>query len=155
MAVTLKQVAKRAGVSASAVSRTFTQGASVSEKTRKKVGLNKKSACYISSLFLLITPPPKTTHHPVAMTQAKAYMNSSEVEETGEEEEDSPGAPASNIVPGAGTFTDSPTQLQLLPGGLINSTQFQTNNRRISQQPISSHIERLHTTCLRLYHVLS
>ena len=37
MAVTLKQVAKRAGVSASAVSRTFTQGASVSEKTRKKV----------------------------------------------------------------------------------------------------------------------
>lgn len=39
MAVTLKQVAKRAGVSASAVSRTFTQGASVSEKTRKKVEL--------------------------------------------------------------------------------------------------------------------
>ena len=37
MAVTLKDVAARAGVSRSAVSRTFTQGASVSEKTRKKV----------------------------------------------------------------------------------------------------------------------
>lgn len=37
MAVTLKEVAKRAGVSRSAVSRTFTPGASVSEKTRKKV----------------------------------------------------------------------------------------------------------------------
>jgi len=37
MAVTLKDVAKRAGVSRSAVSRTFTLGASVSEKTRKKV----------------------------------------------------------------------------------------------------------------------
>jgi DNA-binding LacI/PurR family transcriptional regulator len=37
MQVTLKEVAERAGVSRSAVSRTFTQGASVSEKTRKKV----------------------------------------------------------------------------------------------------------------------
>lgn len=37
MAVTLKEVAARAGVSTSAVSRTFTQGASVSDKTRKKV----------------------------------------------------------------------------------------------------------------------
>ena len=37
MAVTLKQVAERAGVSTSAVSRTFTKGASVSEKTREKV----------------------------------------------------------------------------------------------------------------------
>ena len=37
MTVTLKEVAKRAGVSRSAVSRTFTPGASVSEKTRKKV----------------------------------------------------------------------------------------------------------------------
>ena len=37
MTVTLKQVAKRAGVSTSAVSRTFTQGASVSDKTRQKV----------------------------------------------------------------------------------------------------------------------
>ncbi|MEM7303200.1 MAG: LacI family DNA-binding transcriptional regulator [Pseudomonadota bacterium] len=37
MAVTLKEVADRAGVSRSAVSRTFTEGASVSAKMRKKV----------------------------------------------------------------------------------------------------------------------
>lgn len=37
MGVTLSDVAKRAGVSRSAVSRTFTQGASVSGKTRQKV----------------------------------------------------------------------------------------------------------------------
>ena len=37
MAVTLKDVAERAGVSRSAVSRTFTEGASVSPKTRAKV----------------------------------------------------------------------------------------------------------------------
>ncbi|AXI47315.1 transcriptional regulator [Sulfitobacter sp. SK012] len=37
MAVTLKEVAEIAGVSRSAVSRTFTEGASVSPKTRKKV----------------------------------------------------------------------------------------------------------------------
>lgn len=37
MAVTLKDVAALAGVSRSAVSRTFTHGASVSEKTRRKV----------------------------------------------------------------------------------------------------------------------
>ena len=37
MAVTLKDVAIRAGVSRSAVSRTFTEGASVSDKTRAKV----------------------------------------------------------------------------------------------------------------------
>ncbi|MFN3847448.1 MAG: LacI family DNA-binding transcriptional regulator [Paracoccaceae bacterium] len=37
MAVTLKDVAMRAGVSRSAVSRTFTDGASVSPKTRSKV----------------------------------------------------------------------------------------------------------------------
>ena len=37
MPVTLKEVAERAGVSRSAVSRTFTQGASVSLKTRQKV----------------------------------------------------------------------------------------------------------------------
>ena len=37
MPVTLKDVAHRAGVSTSAVSRTFTEGASVSEKTRAKV----------------------------------------------------------------------------------------------------------------------
>ena len=37
MAITLKDVAERAGVSTSAVSRTFTPGASVSDKTRQKV----------------------------------------------------------------------------------------------------------------------
>lgn len=37
MAATLKEVAERAGVSRSAVSRTFTEGASVSQKTRAKV----------------------------------------------------------------------------------------------------------------------
>ncbi len=37
MVVTLKDVAERAGVSRSAVSRTFTEGASVSSKTRRKV----------------------------------------------------------------------------------------------------------------------
>ncbi len=37
MAITLKDVAERAGVSRSAVSRTFTEGASVSPKTRAKV----------------------------------------------------------------------------------------------------------------------
>ena len=37
MAVTLKDVAKMAGVSPSAVSRTFTKGASVSDKVRLKV----------------------------------------------------------------------------------------------------------------------
>lgn len=37
MAVTLKEVAERAGVSRSAVSRTFTDGASVSSKMRRKV----------------------------------------------------------------------------------------------------------------------
>ncbi|MEO1471175.1 MAG: LacI family DNA-binding transcriptional regulator [Pseudomonadota bacterium] len=37
MAVTLREVAEKAGVSRSAVSRTFTEGASVSLKTRRKV----------------------------------------------------------------------------------------------------------------------
>jgi len=37
MRVTLRDVAERAGVSRSAVSRTFTEGASVSDKTRRKV----------------------------------------------------------------------------------------------------------------------
>ncbi len=37
MRVTLKEVAAKAGVSRSAVSRTFTEGASISDKTRKKV----------------------------------------------------------------------------------------------------------------------
>jgi len=39
MAITLKDVAERAGVSRAAVSRTFTKGASVSAKTRAKVEL--------------------------------------------------------------------------------------------------------------------
>lgn len=37
MSITLKEVAELAGVSRSAVSRTYTEGASVSEKTRRKV----------------------------------------------------------------------------------------------------------------------
>ena len=37
MVVTLREVAERAGVSRSAVSRTYTDGASVSAKTREKV----------------------------------------------------------------------------------------------------------------------
>jgi DNA-binding LacI/PurR family transcriptional regulator len=37
MVVTVKNVAERAGVSTAAVSRTFTEGASVSAKTRAKV----------------------------------------------------------------------------------------------------------------------
>ena len=37
MAVTLKDVAERAGVSRSAVSRSYTEGASVSKMTRRKV----------------------------------------------------------------------------------------------------------------------
>jgi len=37
MSVTLKEVAEKAGVSRSAVSRTFTDGASVSDKMRRKV----------------------------------------------------------------------------------------------------------------------
>ncbi|MEM1303174.1 MAG: LacI family DNA-binding transcriptional regulator, partial [Pseudomonadota bacterium] len=37
MGVTLKEVAEKAGVSRSAVSRTFTAGASVSDRTRRKV----------------------------------------------------------------------------------------------------------------------
>jgi DNA-binding LacI/PurR family transcriptional regulator len=45
MAVTLKDVAERAGVSRSAVSRTFTSGASVSGKTRAKV---EKAAAELS-----------------------------------------------------------------------------------------------------------
>ena len=45
MAVTLKDVAELAGVSRSAVSRTFTEGASVSPKTRRKV---EKAAAELS-----------------------------------------------------------------------------------------------------------
>ncbi|WP_300513429.1 LacI family DNA-binding transcriptional regulator [Aliiroseovarius sp.] len=46
MAVTLKEVAERAGVSRSAVSRTFTEGASVSDKTRRKVEKAAKELGY-------------------------------------------------------------------------------------------------------------
>ena len=46
MAVTLKEVAERAGVSRSAVSRTFTDGASVSDKMRRKVEKAAKDLGY-------------------------------------------------------------------------------------------------------------
>ena len=51
MAVTLRDVAERAGVSRSAVSRTFTQGASVSDKTRKKVEKAARDLGYSPSLI--------------------------------------------------------------------------------------------------------
>jgi DNA-binding LacI/PurR family transcriptional regulator len=49
MPVTLRDVAERAGVSASAVSRTFTAGASVSAKTRAKVELAAAELGYAPS----------------------------------------------------------------------------------------------------------
>lgn len=51
MVVTLKEVAARAGVSRSAVSRTYTEGASVSDKTRKKVEKASKELGYSPSLI--------------------------------------------------------------------------------------------------------
>lgn len=51
MAVTLKEVAELAGVSRSAVSRTFTDGASVSEKTRRKVEKAATELGYAPSLI--------------------------------------------------------------------------------------------------------
>ncbi len=51
MAVTLKDVAKLAGVSRSAVSRTYTDGASVSDKTRKKVEKAARELGYRPSLI--------------------------------------------------------------------------------------------------------
>jgi len=51
MAVTLKDVAELAGVSRSAVSRTFTDGASVSDKTRKKVEKAARELGYSPSLI--------------------------------------------------------------------------------------------------------
>lgn len=51
MAVTLKDVAERAGVSRSAVSRAFTEGASVSAKTRKKVEKAARELNYSPSLI--------------------------------------------------------------------------------------------------------
>ncbi|WP_298821952.1 LacI family DNA-binding transcriptional regulator [uncultured Roseibium sp.] len=51
MAVTLKEVAELAGVSRSAVSRTFTDGASVSARTREKVEKAAKTLGYKPSLI--------------------------------------------------------------------------------------------------------
>lgn len=51
MVVTLKDVAERAGVSRSAVSRAYTEGASVSEKTRKKVEKASRELGYSPSLI--------------------------------------------------------------------------------------------------------
>lgn len=51
MAVTLKEVAARAGVSRSAVSRTFTEGASVSARTRRKVEEAARELDYRPSLI--------------------------------------------------------------------------------------------------------
>ena len=51
MAVTLKDVADRAGVSRSAVSRTFTDGASVSKKTRAKVEKASRELGYSPSFI--------------------------------------------------------------------------------------------------------
>lgn len=51
MAVTLKDVAEKAGVSRSAVSRTFTEGASVSKATRTKVMAAAKALNYRPNLM--------------------------------------------------------------------------------------------------------
>ncbi|MBZ0261918.1 MAG: LacI family DNA-binding transcriptional regulator [Hyphomicrobiales bacterium] len=51
MPITLKDVAERAGVSRAAVSRTFTEGASVSEKMRKKVEKAARDLGYSPSLI--------------------------------------------------------------------------------------------------------
>jgi DNA-binding LacI/PurR family transcriptional regulator len=51
MTVTLKEVSQRAGVSRSAVSRTFTDGASVSAKTRRKVEDAATALGYTPSLI--------------------------------------------------------------------------------------------------------
>lgn len=51
MIITLADVAKRAGVSRSAVSRTYTEGASVSDKTRSKVMKAAKELGYIPNII--------------------------------------------------------------------------------------------------------
>lgn len=51
MAITLKEVAHRAGVSRSAVSRAFTDGASISKNTRKKVEKAARELGYSPSLI--------------------------------------------------------------------------------------------------------
>ena len=49
--ITLKEVAKLAGVSPSAVSRTFTEGASVSDKTRKRVQDAARALNYVPNFL--------------------------------------------------------------------------------------------------------
>jgi DNA-binding LacI/PurR family transcriptional regulator len=51
MAITLKEVAERAGVSRAAVSRTFTEGASVSAKTRAKVQVAAEELGYSPNML--------------------------------------------------------------------------------------------------------
>ncbi|MES2968193.1 MAG: LacI family DNA-binding transcriptional regulator, partial [Pseudomonadota bacterium] len=51
MSATLKQVAELAGVSRSAVSRAFTEGASVSAKTRAKVEKAAKTLGYSPNIL--------------------------------------------------------------------------------------------------------
>ena len=51
MAVTITDVAQRAGVSRSAVSRTFTEGASISDKTRTKVERAARELGYRPSMI--------------------------------------------------------------------------------------------------------
>jgi len=51
MSVTLKEVSERAGVSRSAVSRAYTDGASISERTRKKVEKAARELGYSPSLI--------------------------------------------------------------------------------------------------------
>jgi DNA-binding LacI/PurR family transcriptional regulator len=60
MAVTLKEVAERAGVSRSAVSRTFTDGASVSEKMRRKVEKAAKDLGYSPNALASSLTPGRT-----------------------------------------------------------------------------------------------
>jgi DNA-binding LacI/PurR family transcriptional regulator len=60
MSVTLKDVAERAGVSRSAVSRTFTSGASVSPRTREKVERAARDLGYSPSLIARSLATKKT-----------------------------------------------------------------------------------------------
>ena len=53
MSVTLKDVARKAGVSRSAVSRTFTNGASVSDSMRHKVEKAATELGYTPNLSLI------------------------------------------------------------------------------------------------------
>ena len=60
MTVTLKHVAERAGVSRSAVSRCFTEGASISARTRAKVERAAADLGY-SPNFLARSLTPRST----------------------------------------------------------------------------------------------